>query len=144
MAVKIKPDTSIARTSCRLSFLAVYQVRVLLLAETAQVHRVADHLDPVKGRKDERNDDQQGILEAVDKFRLVRKLQPAGLLGQTNIMVIALNIGKVAQGKRYRVGSFIVDANAIQRGSKFAGIGGEQEDHPQRDNRGIFENLVTW
>ncbi len=38
------------------------------LGKTAQIHGVADQFDPVQGGKDQRDDDHQGVLEAVFKL----------------------------------------------------------------------------
>ena len=56
-------------------------------------------------------------------------------------MVIALDIGKVAQGERHRISSFVMHAYPVDRRSELAGIGGEQEDHAERNNGSIFEEL---
>lgn len=111
------------------------------LGKTAQIHGVADEFNSVEGRKYEGDDDQQGIFKAVGKFCLVRQIQSAGLLGQADITIIALNIREVAQGQRDGKSSLVVHPNPVQGGGEFAGVGGKQKDDSEGNDRRIFEEL---
>ncbi len=114
---------------------------LVALAEAAQVHGIADQLNAIERREDERDDDQQRVFEAVSELGFARKVQPARLLRQADVVVVALDVGEVAQGERHGISSLIRHPYPVQRRCEFAGVGGEQKDHAQRDDRGVFEEL---
>jgi len=111
------------------------------LTKAAQIHRIADQFNPVKRRKDERDDDQQAIFNPIPKLGFARKFKPASLLGKADIVVVPLDIRKITQGECHGIGYFVGYTDPIQRGSKFTWVGGEKEDDTKGDHGGVFHHL---
>ena len=119
-------------------------MRVLLLAKPRKSMALLISSILSREEKIKRDDDQQGVLEAVGEFCLVGQIQSAGLLGQADIVVIPLDVGEVAQGQGDGEGGLVIDAQSVERGGKLAGVGGQQEDDPQGMTEAYLKNLVTW
>ena len=69
-----------------------------VLAEAAQLHRVGNGVDAVQTGQDERQQDVDRVLHPLEEGLLFAQLHAAGLLGLADAVVVALDIGDVAQG----------------------------------------------
>ena len=114
-----------------------------VLAEAAQLHRVGDGVDAVQTGQDERQQDIDRVLHPLEEGLLFAQLHAAGLLGLADAVVVALDIGDVAQGNGHRIADLIRDADAVQAGSKLAGVGGRDEEDGHRQGHEILQRDVA-
>ena len=112
-------------------------------AKAAQFHRVGDGVDAVQAGQDERQQDVDGVFEPLEEGFLSAKLHAAGLLGLADAVVVALDIGDVAQGNGHRISDLIRDADAVQAGRKLAGVGGRDEQDGHGQGHEILERDVA-
>ena len=68
-----------------------------MLAEAAQLHGVGDRVDAVQTRQNQRQQDTDRILQALEERLAAAQLDAAGLLCLADAVVIALNIRNVPQ-----------------------------------------------
>ena len=110
-----------------------------VLAEAAQLHRIGNGVDAVQAGQDERQQDVDRVLHPLEEGLLFAQLHAAGLLGLADAVVVALDIGDVAQGNGHRIADLIRDADAVQAGSKLAGVGGRDKEDGHRQGHKIFQ-----
>ena len=70
---------------------------LVMLAEAAQLHGVGDRVDAVQARQNQRQQDADRVLQALEERLAAAQLYAAGLLCLADAGVIALNIRKVPQ-----------------------------------------------
>ena len=70
---------------------------LVMLAEAAQLHGVGDRVDAVQARQNQRQQDADRVLQALEERLTAAQLDAAGLLCLADAVVIALNIRNVPQ-----------------------------------------------
>ena len=78
----------------------------------------------------------------MDEAGFFAHLHAAGLLGQTDVVVLPLDVRDVAQGQGYRVADAVADTDAVQGGGKFRGVGGAHEQQHNGDGAGVFQHHI--
>ena len=114
---------------------------LFMLAETAQIHRVGDQLDPVDRREDQRDQDRSDAFDPLGKLCLGGHLQAARLLRKRDRLIVSCDIREVPQRQGERCAHFVADTDTVERRGKFTRIRGEDEDHAERNHRKIFREL---
>ena len=110
-----------------------------IFAKATQLHGVADGINAVQAGQNQRQQNTDRILEPCKEWFAFAQLHAAGLLGLADAVVVALDIGDVAQGNGHRISDLIRDADAVQAGSKLAGVGGRDEEDGHRQGHKIFQ-----
>ena len=114
---------------------------LLMLAEAPQIHGVADDLHPIQRGEDQRHEDVHDVLEPGAQALLFRQVQPSGLLGQGDVVVVPDHVGEIAQGQGHGEGRLVAHADGAEGRGELAGIGGQQKHHAQGDHGQILEHL---
>ena len=113
-----------------------------MLAEPAQLHGVGDHIHPGQAGHNQRQKDGHAVFQSLDQLFLLAQFHAAGLLGLTDVVIVALDVGDVAQRDAHRIADAVGHADLVQAGGKLAGIGGGDEENRHRQRHEVFQGNV--
>ena len=110
----------------------------LMLAESAQLHGIADHINPLHTGEDKRENDCRYAFDSIGQRCLSGHLNSPGLLRMLNLSKIILYIGYIAKRDGNSIADIIMDSDFIHGSGKLTWICCYDKHKDRRNNSQIF------
>lgn len=115
-----------------------------VFAETAQLHGVADDVNPVEAGKQKREDDRTHVFDAAGNGSFIAHLNAARLLRMPDFCEVGLHVRYVAQRNCDGIANVVADAEPVQARRKLAGVRRHDKHEHHRRHGEIFEHDIEF